>query len=311
MRKIILLAIFLLVTVTPKVLACLSCSCQSSGVSSELGALSGGSGIFSKGKHFMFQFGSSFLSTTGSVNELGNWNPTPLVSSIYTMQNTMSMMYFPTSEISLGLQVPFVANILSKATWGNFGSIAPTALSQSMIGTSLGDLSFQGTYKIYDDNISNFASSIWGKVDLPTGQATGRAESLSGSGVSKITGGFFAIKRLESFELIGNLGYQKPLGNLSYNNFSIGNALMYQGQANYQVNHIFKVGLGFIGVLGEWLYNKNNNAILTNKIKLVATSQYDFSFYEGISLALSYDPQLFGRNTTTDTALNIVFYQYF
>lgn len=259
----------------------------------------------------MFQFGNSIKNTNGSFNELGNWNPTPLDSSIYTMQNTMSMMYFPTSEISLGFQLPFVANALSKATWGSFGSIAPTALTQSVLGTSLGDISFQGTYKIYDNNTNNFASSIWSKIDLPTGQATGRAENLSGSGVSKITGGLFAIKRLEKFEFIGNIGYQKPLGNLSYNTFSVGNAFMYQGQTNYQVNHIFKFGLGFIGVVGEWLYNKNNNAILTNKIKLVASSQYDFSFYEGISLALSYDPQLFGRNTTTDTALNIVFYQYF
>ena len=288
--------------------ACLSCGCGSSSSSSDLGANGGASSIFAKDKLFLLQLGSSYRDTNGSFNELGTWNKKPTDSNLSSLQNTFSLMYFPIKNLSLGLQIPVLANFMNKASFGSFGSIAPTDLSFTY-GISLGDISTQVAYKVFEAN--DFALIPWIKVDLPTGDSSGKPENISGSGVFKLNGGLLGIKTYNKFEFIFNLGYQQPLG-IPVNansNFYPGNALMAQFNSNYQFNEKIKAGLGINGFVGKLLYS--NSSIPTSKIKLTASGQYDFTMYNGVGISTGYDPQFLGANTTTDINLNLVFYQFF
>jgi hypothetical protein len=307
-KKLIYILLFITFTGQPA-MACLSCGCESSGSSADLGAIGAASGIFSKGKKFILQVGSGLRIVNGSFNEQGHWFPTPVNSSLLSMQNTLGLMYFPLPEISLGLQFPLVSNFLSGAAWGAFGSIAPTELGGTSSGTAVGDLSFQGTYKFYENNEFNFASAVWARASLPTGQMNGKPEFLTGSGITSLTGGIFALKKYGSLELLVNAGYQQPLSRPAESSFSVGNAFLYQLQANYQFTPEFKGGLGINGLLGNWLLAVNNKSMSTSKLKLTANAQYDLTLFNGLGLSIGYD--LSGANAITDTTLNLVFYQYF
>ncbi len=312
MKKLLVFGLIFLGLLNNPVYACLSCGCSSSGSSSDLGSLGAASSIFSKGKMFLFQLGSGLRSINGTFNEIGNWNPSPTDSGLYSLQNTLGLMYFPTTEISLGIQLPLVSNFLSKATWGSFGSIAPTDLPNTSIGTGLGDINLQATYKFYDDDSSNFASAIWGKGSIPTGSNNGKPENMTGSGVTSIAAGIFGIKKLGKFEILANIGYQQPLGKSPNNtkSFSVGNAFLYQLQGSYQINPDFKAGLGLSGIIGKWLFTNSDTSMTTSKIGFLVNAQYDLTPYNGIGLSIGYDPKFLGTNAMTDNSLNIVFYQF-
>lgn len=288
--------------------ACLSCGCGTSGASSDLSSVGGASSIFSKDKSFLLQIGSSYKDINGSFNELGLWNQKPTDSNLSSIQNTFSLMYFPLKDFSVSIQAPLLFNFFSKATYGTFGSINPTDIDYSN-GNSFGDMSTQLTYKAYEMN--NFALIPWAKLDIPTGQASGKPENISGSGVFKLNAGLLSIQTLDKFEFILNLGYQHPLNtnSISNNNFYSGNAFMGQFNTNYQFTEKVKAGLGFNGFIGTWLYAKDSS--ITSKIKLTSSIQYEFSMFNGIGISFGYDPSLLGKNSSTDSNLNLVFYQFF
>lgn len=289
--------------------ACLSCGCGTSGALSDMGAMGGLSGIFSKNKSFLFQLGSSFRNINGSFNELGDWNSVPLDSHIFSLQHTASLMYFPDKNLSLGAQLPIVTNVLNQASWGNFGSISPTDIG-SRAATSLGDISLQATYKAWE--INDLALGAWLRTDFPTGRISGPSESLSGSGVLKASGGVFSIKKINKFEILANIGYQQPLA-LSENYISpfyAGNALLYQVQANYPLNMNLRLGGGVSGYIGNWASQNNKSSGISTKFKLLLSAQYDVTMYDGIGLGIAYDPRFGGLNSSTDTSLNLVFYHY-
>lgn len=312
LKSSLICGIVLLSVLNKPVYACLSCGCESSGSSSDLGSLGAASGIFSKGKKFLVQFGTGLRHINGSFNENGIWNSKPSDSSIYSLQNTLGLMYYPTKELSVGLQMPLISNFLSGASWGTFGSISPTDLSNTLTGSAIGDMSLQGSYKFYDNNEWNLASAVWLRGGLPTGFISGGAESMTGNGIYSLSGGAFLIKKISNFEVLANIGYQVPLAKASQNTgyFSIGNAFLYQFQSNYQVTPEFKTGLGISGIIGNWLLNNNNQTMGTSKIRLNASGQYDLSMFNGIGINIGYDPQILGSNSMTDTSVNLVFYQY-
>lgn len=306
--KLLFLASFSLLLNIKPAFACLSCGCGTSGSSSDLGSIGGASAIFAKDKKFLLQIGSSYRDINGSFNELGKWYDKPSESMLSSLQSTLGLMYFPVRNFSIGVQLPLMVNFLSKAAYGSFGSIAPTDLNFTS-GASLGDISTQLTYKVYEEN--NFALIPWFKADLPTGQSVGNPENLSGSGVLRLNGGVLGIKTIDKFEFLLNLGYQHPFGvPVSFNtNFYPGNALIGQVNGNYQIFGNLKAGLGISGFAGKLLYS--NNSMPTFKIKFTASLQHDLSMYHGIGISAGYEPRFLGANTTTDTNLNIVFYQFF
>jgi hypothetical protein len=312
MKKLLISCLVLLSILDKPVFACLSCGCESSGSSSDLSSLGAGSGIFSKGKSFLVQFGSSLKNINGSFNENGVWNNKPSDSSILSLQNTLGLMYFPTKELSFGLQIPLISNFLSGASWGAFGSISPTDITNTLVGTSIGDLNLQGTYKFYENNEFDLASVIWIRTGLPTGAINVNSENMTGNGIFSLSGGAFAIKKLYNFEFLANVGYQLPLAKIAQNTgyFSVGNAFLYQLQTNYQIKPELKVGLGINGILGNWLLTNNEQNMSTGKIRLNLSAQYDLTMFNGIGLNIGYDPQILGKNSMTDSSLNVVFYQY-
>jgi hypothetical protein len=285
-------------------LACLSCGCGTSGASTDLGALGGASAIFAKDKKFLFQFGNSVRNINGSFNETGVWNTRPVDSQLLTFQNAIGLMYFPTQEISFGVTVPVVSNYLNRATWGSFGSIAPTDSTKASFGLALGDIGAQVTYKFLE--IDDLAFAGWLQSEFPTGQINGNPENVSGSGLFKLMGGVFGIKKIGNFEILGNLGYQQPLSKVESN--TIGSALLYQLQSNYQLTNDLKMGLGVNGFWGSW--SMVGHTMPSTKVKFMVTGQYDLSIYNGIGVGLGYDPHFFGQNSTTDLSFNLVFYQF-
>ena len=307
-NKLVLLTPLLTLIFTQPSFACLSCGCGTSSSSSDLSSVGGASSIFSKDKSFLLQIGSSYKNINGSFNELSLWNKKPVDSDLTSIQNTFSLMYFPIKDFSISIQTPMLMNFFSKATFGTFGSINPTDLD-FVQGISFGDTSTQLTYKAYESN--NFAIVPWLKLDIPTGQSTGKPENISGSGVFKLNSGILSIKTLDKFEFILNLGYQHPLSanSNSNNTFYAGNAFMGQFNVNYQLTDKIKIGLGTNGFIGTWLYGKDST--ITSKIKLTSSIQYDLSMFNGIGISSGYDPNFLGMNSSTDANLNLVFYQFY
>lgn len=290
--------------------ACLSCGCGSSGVSGDLGALGGTSSIFSKGSKFLVQFGSSYRIIDGSFNESGHWNPMPTGGIVNSFQNSLSLMYMPTQDLSFGIQAPLVTNILSKATWGSFGSIDATDID-TKTGISLGDLNLQGTYKFLETD-NNFALAGWLNIGLPTGNASGQTENLSGSGVFSGSGGVLALKQWNNFETFLNIGYQVPFGNPQNTStaFYIGQSLLYQVQGNYKITDNLRLGLGINGYFGKWLFSNNSQSLNISSLKIVPSVQYDFDVYNGIRFAVGYNPKFGGTNSLTDISIYTVLYHF-
>lgn len=287
--------------------ACLSCGCGSSGVSGDLGALGGTSSIFSKGSKFMVQLGTSYRNVTGSFNESGKWSSMPIDGNISSVQSSLGLMYMPIQDLSIGIQAPLNINFLSKASWGSFGSISPTDLSPTS-GISMGDMNVQGTYKFFEHDDLAFAG--WLGLSLPTGNAQGNPENLSGSGVVSGSAGILALKQWNNFEVFANLGYQHPFSSPINTNtvFYIGNSLMYQVQGNYKITDNIRIGLGLSGYTGQLLFNSQSMGV--GSLRIIPSVQYDFDVYRGIRAAYGYNPGLFSSNSLSDSTFYLVFYNF-
>lgn len=290
--------------------ACLSCGCGGSGTSADLGAVGGASSIFSLGQRWLIQQGVSSRAITGSFNELGTWNPTPVGGSMMSMQGTLGVTYFPMMGASVGLQLPVIANALDNAAWGPMGSINPTDTGRS-VGASFGDVALQGSYKLVEG--AQWALAAWGGASMPTGTATGDPAALSGAGVFSGSGGLIGLTQLGPWEFSGNMGYQRPLFGrppLTASTFYVGEAWLYQLQGNYAVNDALRVGLGLNGFAGQGRFGPSDLAVPMAKIKVVPSVQYAFGDSEGVRLALGYDPLTLGQNSMTDLTLYAIFYQF-
>lgn len=304
----LILSLSIILILSQKSFACLGCSCGSSSSSSDLGTIGAISGIFSKNKSFLLQFGISYRDITGSFNEISKWNTKPEDSNISSLSNNISLMYFPDKNISIGIQVPIIINFFSNASYGSYGSIIPTD-SNFKSSSSLGDINFQFTYKVYEEN--NLGFIPWIRLEIPTGQSVGDIENISGSGLFKPSLGIIGIKSFGKFEIIFNIGYQYPLGSPVNSNISFypGEAIMSQINTNYEIIRNIKIGLGLSTFYGKLLYN--NNSLSVFKSKILSTLQYEFSMYNGIGLSIGYEPYYYGKNITTENNINLVFYQFF
>ncbi len=306
--------------------ACLSCGCGNSGSAADLGSMGSGSSLFSGGRQWLIQIGGSFRQITGSFNENGQWNPTPSQSALQTAAASLGVTYFPTSSLSLGLSLPVQFNRLDQASWGSFGSIAPTDTSAS--GGGLGDLQLQGSYTFWEANQIGLAA--WTSLSLPTGRVdTDKPANLTGSGVANLSAGVMGVYRSPAhfrqaelswqdwltsrdWEILLNLGYSQALANppVQASPFFMGQSLLYQVQGNLVLAPQWVLGLGLNGQLGRWTAGPDRWQA-ASRIKLVPSLQYEIDMNQGIRLSLGADLPVVGANQLTDLAGSLVYYQFF
>jgi hypothetical protein len=281
--------------------ACLSCGCGGSGSAADLG--NAAASLFAKDRQWLLQSGLSIRNFSGSFNERGTWNPAPQDSQITTVSGIISATYFPSLYSSVGLQVPVQATALRGATWGPLGSIAPTDLGLQ-VGGGLGDIQLQGSYTFLS-NLS-WATAAWGNLTLPTGQAQGDPQGLTGAGVFSGSAGILTVfKPMETVELFLNVGYSLPFGapDPTQTPFFLGQALLWQLQGNWQFADRWRVGLGLAGHVGAW--NGMGPNQLSSRLKITPSDMYS-----GVRLGVGIDPPMWGSNNLTDNGLSLVYYQY-
>ncbi|MEZ0373977.1 MAG: hypothetical protein ACAI44_33100 [Candidatus Sericytochromatia bacterium] len=305
--------------------ACLSCGCGGSGSAADLGAIGGAASLFSGDNHWLIQSGGSFRQITGSFNELGKWNPTPSDSLLQSYTSVLGVMYFPSPDSSLGLQLPFQGNLLSGASWGSFGSISPSDASASF-GGGIGDLQLQGSYKFLE--WQSFALAGWSSLTLPTGPVhPANPAFTTGSGLPTLSGGLLGLYRLapaDGFfetepawwqrldgEVFLNLGYAQALGTppVQASPFFQGQSLLYQLQGNLRFAPGWLAGLGLNGQLGAWSAGPDRLQ-LASRLKLVPSLQYEITPTQGLRLAVGLDLPVLGANSLTDSSVYLVFYQF-
>ena len=288
--------------------ACLSCGCGGSGTSADLGALGAAAALFSMGAPWLVQQSVSFRSITGSFNERGQWSPMPVDGALHTVQSTLGVSYIPAPGFSVGLQLPLVANALDKAAWGPLGSINPTDLPRAM-GASLGDVAIQGSAKLYEQGF--WALAGWAGATAPTGNVVDPA-MLSGGGVWAGSGGLLAIAQPGDWELVANLGYQRPFGRppLTTATYYLGEAWLYQATASYRVAPAWRVGAGLSGFRGEGRFGTSDLPVPLAKLKVMPTLQYEWSAAGGVRLALGLDPAGTGTNNMSDVTAYAVVYSF-
>lgn len=306
--------------------ACLSCGCGNSGSAADLGSMGSGASLFSGGRHWLIQAGSSFSQVTGSFNENGKWNPTPSQSALQSAAINLGVTYFPSPQSSVGISLPIQFNRLDHAAWGSFGSIAPTDISAS--GGGLGDLQLQGSYTFWE--ASQMGLAAWSSLSLPTGQVDfSQAANITGSGVANLAAGVMGVYRSPShfqqadfswqdwltsrdWEIILNLGYSQALANppLQASPFFLGQSLLYQAQGNLVLAPQWVLGLGFNGQLGRWTAGPDRWQV-ASRIKLVPSLQYEIDMNQGLRLSIGADLPVLGANQITDLAGSLVYYQFF
>lgn len=289
--------------------ACLSCGCAGSSSSSDMGAVGGAASIFSMGSKWLVQRGLSFRNVTGSFNERGSWNPTPVGGALQTVQGTLGVMYFPTMETSFGVQLPVLLNTLDKATWGPAGSIMPTDVGATQ-GIAMGDVAVNGTYKLYEADV--WAVAAWGGANAPTGRYAGDAASLAGSGAWSGSGGLVGVSQLGDWELIGQLGYQRALGSPSSEAalYYMDNAFTGQMRVSKLLTDQWRAGLAVNALRGDWRTSDTAISFPTARYRISPNLQYAWKTSEGISFALGFDPASLGTNTMTDLSVYAVLYQF-
>lgn len=295
---------------SPPAQACLSCGCGGTGSSADLGAIGGASSLFSGASKWLIQTGISFRQYTGSFNERGQWSAMPTDSLMQGYQANLGVLYFPTPESSLGLQLPFQANSLAGAAWGAFGSLAPTDRSPAF-GGGLSDLQFQGSYKFWEHE--NAALAAWGNLSLPTGQInSAQPEWTTGAGLATASLGLLGLYKPNfDWEFFLNLGYSRALGEpaTTLSPFFVGQSLISQLQANFQFLPRWHLGLGLNGQWGAWSAGSSGFQPAA-KLKLVPSLQYEFDRYQGVRMAVGLDLPVAGFNAQTDLSLSLIYYQF-
>lgn len=289
--------------------ACLSCGCSGSSASSDLGAAGGAASLFSMGSKWLVQRGLSVRNITGSFNERGTWNPTPVGGTLQTVQGTLGINYFPTLNTSIGLQLPVLMNTLDKAVWGPAGSVMPTDVGAQQ-GIAFGDIAMQGTYKVYEGD--DWALAAWGGANAPTGRYAGDAASLAGSGAWTGSAGLLGVTQFADWEVIGQFGHQRAIGTPASAAalFYLDNAWVGQMRVSKALTDDWRAGLSVSGMHGDWRYSGNALGLITSKFRITPNLQYAWSQTEGVSVALGYDPATLGTNTMTDMSVYAVFYQF-
>lgn len=288
--------------------ACLSCGCGGSGTSADLGALGAAAAIFSLGSHWLVQESLSFRSITGSFNETGRWSPMPVDGTLHTAQATVGVSYIPMPGLSIGLQLPLVANGLDKATWGPLGSVNPTDLPRDT-GAALGDVAVQGSVRLWEHD--QLAVAGWAGATAPSGVVLVPAQ-LSGGGVWAGSGGLLAIAQPGDWELVANLGYQRPFGRppLTTATYYLGEAWLYQASASYKVAANWRLGAAASGFRGQGRFGTSDLPVPLAKLKVMPTLQYEWSPTQGVRLALGVDPAGTGTNNMSDLTAYAVFYRF-
>lgn len=287
--------------------ACLSCGCGGSGASADMGAITGTAGIFAQGRKLLLQQGFSFRQVTGSFNELGTWTAMPVGGSLQTFQGTLGVHVFPTPELGVGVQLPVALNALNKATWGPFGSVAPTDLAPS-VGGFVGDMALQASYKLGE--FDSVAVAAWGGMTIPTGLASGDPAGLTGSGLWSGQLGFTALGQWDDWEAIVNLGGQLPFASSGQAApYAVGPGLLYQLQGNYRLSDAWRLGLAVNGFLGQSVAN-GGPPPWAAKLKVIPSVTWQYWRNQGVRAALGIDPLVAGRNSMTDATLFLVFFQY-
>ncbi len=323
--KILIFSAVLSLISQQNALACLSCGCGGSGSAADLGAIGGAASLFSGGNKWLIQSGGSFRQITGSFNETGRWNPPPADSLLQSYTGVLGVMYFPTVNASIGLQLPVQGNHLSNASWGSFGSINPTD-SGASFGGGIGDIQVQGSYKFLE--LEQFALAGWSSLTLPTGAINAESPTYTtGGGIPGISGGLLALyKPMPSGSFEGepswwdtlngevflNLGYAQALGTppVQAGPFFQGQSLLWQLQGNLQFLPGWIAGVGLNGQIGAWTAGQGRSQ-LASRVKVVPSVQYEFSLTQGIRLAVGVDLPVLGANSLTDTSVYAVYYQFF
>jgi hypothetical protein len=274
-----------------------------------MGAVGGAASIFSMGSKWLIQRGLSVRNITGSFNERGSWNPTPVGGTLNTVQGTLGVMYFPTMNTSFGVQLPVLLNTLDKATWGPAGSVMPTDEGATQ-GIAMGDVAMSGTYKLYEADV--FALAAWGGANAPTGRYSGDSASLAGSGAWSGSGGLVGVSQLGDWELIGQMGYQRALSTPSSEAalYYMDNAVSGQVRVSKLLTDQWRAGVALNALKGDWRTSDTAIAFPTAKLRVTPTLQYAWKTNEGVSLSLGYDPASLGTNSMTDLSGYAVFYQF-
>lgn len=309
MKKITLIlstALIFIASIQQKAFSCLSCSSTGAASVSDMDSLGSGLGVFSRENRFLIQLGTSFRDITGSFNETGKWYQKPSNSSIQSLTNNLRLNYFATSDLSFSLQLATISNMLDKASWGDFGSIAPTD-NASLIGTSFGDMSLQTGYKVFDG--MSFSLTPWININFPTGKAFGKPQEISGSGFYSTSLGLLVLSRYEKFEFVNSLSYQIPLNQKTETStYSIGQSFFYQFSCNYDFLYNLKAGTSFYFTKGFWSTDNNANPVFN--VKIAPSVQYSLDLEKGLKLSMVYSPNIYGTNTLTDNSLSLVYYNF-
>jgi hypothetical protein len=291
--------------------ACLGCSCGGgSGTTGDLSATGGLAGLFAEGQRWMIQESLSFRSLSGYANERGEWFPLPVDGQVQALAGTLGLYFFPRPGTSLGIQLPTVGQRLSKATWGSFGALMPTAEPAAQMGLAPGDVLLQGTHVWHQG--TNWLFGSWAGLGLPTGYSGDDASRLSGLGTFSVQTGVLALVRWGEAEFVTSVGGQSPIGGaagVSGASYA-GESLMYQVFGNYPLGDRFRVGLTLAGQTGVWRQVAQDGRLPSSRLSIIPGVQWAFGDNQGVRVALATTPPLGLSNTPTDWTLYLLGYQF-
>lgn len=182
-------------------------------------------------------------------------------------------------------------------------------------GGGLGDIALQGSCLLYKDDVIP-SLAVWAGAILPTGSTAGNASAYTGSGIFTGQAGFTALKAFGPLELSANLGYQHPLSQPVHavsSAFFVGDALMGNLQANWEIFPSLRLGLGATTFRG-WITSSSvaPTASSMSKLKLIPSVEWQFLPEQGLRLAYGGDPGLGPwSNSMTDNTAYAVYYRFF
>ncbi len=298
-------------------LAC-NCSCALPGSGAEISSVSGSSTLFAAQGQFLYQTIVSFRDVTGSFNERSVWTPKPQDSSLNTLQANLGLTYYPGNDWSLGMLVPVAMNSLNGAQWAAQGAVLPIddaeSGSRSQAGGGVGDISLQASYVAFRSTDLWPSLAVWGGMILPAGNTSGEAASITGSGVVSAQLGLSALKSLGPVELSGSVGVQQPLttpGAGAATAFYVGQSLLGQLQANWEVHPDWRLGLGASTFWGKASASDvSPTAAQLGKLKLSPSVEWRFTHGQGLRLAYGGDPGGPWVNAMTDQNVILAYYRF-
>lgn len=298
-----------------------NCGCSLPGSGAELTSVAGASSLFAADAgNFLVQTTLSARDVTGSFNESGAWSAKPLGSSLHTFQANFGLTYYPGERWTLGLLVPLAANSLNGAQWAAQGAIVPIdtmdGQSDRQFGGGFGDVSLNTSYVAYRSDGFWPSLALWGGLLLPTGNAAGSvAATYTGSGIFSGQIGLSGLKQLGPVELSAGLGYQRPLSEPTTDvstAFYVGQSVLGQLQANWEVIPSWRLGLGASAFYGE-VAAREASPTASNLGKLKLTPSVDWQFMEGQGVRFAYgaDPAAGPWiNAMTDRNYILTYYRF-